>query len=85
MYDDIQVMEDKVPPTGSKRKFQLTINDVAHWAGIALDVAKDELSKYSAKKRIEIYDDYIIVLNIQEMKRTVDAYFSTHDKSKVRT
>ncbi len=81
MYDDIQTMEDKTVPTGPRRKFQLTISDVAHWAGIGLDVAKEELSKYSAKKRIEIYDDYMIVLNIQEMKRTVDAYFSTHDKT----
>ncbi|MBR6154949.1 MAG: Crp/Fnr family transcriptional regulator, partial [Treponema sp.] len=81
MYDDIQMMEEKIAPTGQRRRFPLTINDVAHWAGIGIDEAKDELSKYSAKKRIEMYDDYMIVQNIQEMKRTVDAYFSTHNKT----
>ena len=81
MYDDIQMMEEKIAPTGQRRRFPLTINDVAHWAGIGIDEAKDELSKYSAKKRIEMYDDYMIVQNIQEMKRTVDAYFSTRNKT----
>ncbi len=81
MYNDIQAMEDKVVPSAPRRNFQLTVNDVAHWAGISLEDAKEELNKYSAKKRIEIYDDHMVVLNIQEMKRTVDAYFSTHDKT----
>ncbi len=81
MYDDIQAMEDKMVPTGSNRTLRLTANDVAHWAGISLDSAREELSKYSAKKRVEIYDNHMVVLNIQEMKRTVDAYFSTHDKN----
>lgn len=81
MYDDIQTMEDKSLSLSVARKLYLTVNDVAHWAGISVDAAKEELGKYSAKKRIEIFDNYMNVLNIQEMKRTVDAYFSTHDRT----
>ena len=59
-----------------KRRYNLTIADVAQWAGISPDAARDELNKYVAKKKIEIYDNYMDVININDMKRTVDQYFT---------
>ncbi len=80
MYDDMTPVAERGPEGSQRRRFSLTMNDVAHWAGISVDEAKEELNKFSAKNKIEIFDDYMIVTNIQEMRRIVDAYFSTHDK-----
>ncbi|MBR6154719.1 MAG: Crp/Fnr family transcriptional regulator [Treponema sp.] len=80
MYDDMTPVAERGPDGSPRRKFFLTMNDVAHWAGITVDEAKEELNKFSAKNKLEIYDDFMIVTNIQEMRRIVDAYFSTHDK-----
>ena len=59
-----------------KRRYNLTVADIAQWAGISSDAARDELNKYVAKKKIEIYDNYMDVININDMKRTVDQYFT---------
>ena len=80
MSDDMLAPEEKSTDGSNRRKFFLTIGDVAHWAGISVDEARDELSKYSAKHKIDMFDDFIIVQNIQEMKRIVDTYLSTHEK-----
>lgn len=54
------------------RRFPLTINDIAHWAGIPFDVAREEVNKFAEKRKVEVHDTYIIVNNIVDMKRIVD-------------
>ena len=73
---DVFLMFDEMnPPTNPnerQRKLDLTISDIAHWAGISPEVCRDELNKFVEKRKIEIYDSYIIVANIVDMKRIVD-------------
>ena len=54
------------------------MNDIAQWAGITPEQARDELNRYVERHKIEIFDNYMIVGNIMDMKRTVDSYFSSH-------
>ena len=63
----------------SLRKFNTTISDVAHWAGISVEECRDELSKFSERRKIAIYDNYIVVNNINDMRRMVDSYYSMHE------
>lgn len=69
MYDE---MNPSPNPNDRQRKFMLTPNDIAHWAGLPLETARDELNKFVEKRKIEIYDNHIIVNNIVDMKRIVD-------------
>ena len=54
------------------------MNDIAHWAGISLDDARDEMNKMSARGKVEIYEPQhqMLVKNINDMKRVVDTYYT---------
>ena len=69
MYDE---MNPSSNPNDRQRKFMLTNSDIAHWAGITPEACRDELNKFVEKRKIEIYDNYMIVNNIADMKRIVD-------------
>ncbi len=58
-----------------KRVFNITANDIASWAAIPIDEAKDELKKLVNKGKIEIFDNQIKVANIHDIRRTVDGYY----------
>ena len=45
---------------------------MASWAGLTVDETRDELKKFSTSGRVGVYDSYIIVMNIDEMRRTVE-------------
>lgn len=70
MFDE---MMPPVNPNDKIRKFNLTAQDISHWSGLPLDAVRDELNRFVEKRKIEIYDTYIVVNNIIDMKRTVDA------------
>jgi CRP-like cAMP-binding protein len=53
--------------------FNLTIQDIAHWAAIPYDVAKSEIAKFAEKHRLEVFDDHITVFNMPEFERQVAA------------
>lgn len=65
-------MNPPINPNERSRKFNVTVGDVAHWAGLSPEVTRDEINKFVEKRKIEVYDDYIIVANISDMKRIVD-------------
>lgn len=73
---DVFLMLDEMYPalnTASRqRRFNVTIADIAHWAGLILETTRDEVNKFVEKRKIEIYDNYIVVDNIVDMKRIVD-------------
>lgn len=69
MYDEMNPSNN---PNDRQRKFNLTNSDIAHWAGISPEVCRDELNKFVEKRKIEIYDSYMVVNNIADMKRIVD-------------
>jgi len=59
-------------PNERARRFNLTVQDVAHWAGLPVDVARDEIDKYASKRKIDVYENYIDVGNIQDFRRIVE-------------
>lgn len=67
------MMFDEMNPSANagdrSRRFNLTISDLSHWSGLPGDVVRDEVNKFVEKRRIEVYDTYIIVNNIVDMKR----------------
>ena len=60
-----------------KRKFSLTEQDMVHWSGLPSNVAKDELKRLVVSRKIEMYDNYIIVNNIADMQRIVESRAET--------
>ena len=77
MYDELSggSSSHRRDDDNPKRKFFVTANDIASWASISVDDAKDELVRLMDRGKIEIFDDYMIVRNIHDMKRTVDSYY----------
>ena len=60
-----------------KRKFSVTEQDMVHWSGLPSNVAKDELKRLVVSRKIEMYDNYIIVNNIADMQRIVESRAET--------
>lgn len=81
---DVFLMLDEIYPSPSainmQRKFNVTFTDVAHWAGYTPEEARDEINKLVEKRKIEVYDNYIIVENIADMKRIVDTRSDTRER-----
>lgn len=73
---DVFLMFDEMNPspnaTDRQRKFNVSAGDVAHWAGLSPEATRDEINKFVEKRKIEVYDNYIVVDNIADMKRIVD-------------
>ena len=73
---DVFLMLDEMNPTVNPaekaRRFNVTISDMAHWSGLSLEVTHEEINKLIEKRKIEMYDNYIIVNNIVDMKRMYD-------------
>ena len=65
-------MNPAVNPNDRQRRFNVTIQDVAHWAGLSLDVTRDEILRFASSHKIEVFETNMIVNNIADMKRIVD-------------
>ncbi|MBQ0163342.1 MAG: Crp/Fnr family transcriptional regulator [Treponema sp.] len=77
---DVFMMYDEMNPVGNpaehSRKFNITVSDISHWAGLTPEVTRDEINKYVEKRKVEVYDNYMVVTNIADMKRIVDTKIS---------
>ena len=73
---DVFLMFDEMNPSPNapdrQRKFNVSAGDVTHWAGLSPEATRDEINKFVEKRKIEVYDNYIVVDNIADMKRIVD-------------
>ncbi len=73
---EVFVMFDELNPVQNtaerSRRFNLTVQDISHWAGLPLEEVQMEMDRFVDKHKIEIYDKYIIVNNMVDMKRMVD-------------
>ena len=69
MLDETQSQPNVASMT---RRFNCTIQDVAHWAGLPLEETRDEINRFIEKHRIEIIENNIIVKNIGEIQRLVE-------------
>lgn len=70
MLDETQPQQ--TPPANNQRRFNVTIPDIAHWAGLSIEETQDEIGRFVEKHRIEVLDTYVIVKNINEIQRLVE-------------
>ncbi|HDQ14868.1 MAG TPA: Crp/Fnr family transcriptional regulator [Sediminispirochaeta sp.] len=70
MLAENQVVED---PDEDERTFSATVEDVAHWAGISYGESKKVLNHFAGQRRVEIYQDKIVVKNINDFQRFVNS------------
>ena len=76
MYDELSGSSRRDPVEGNtKRSFNVTVSDIAGWAAVGQDVARDELTKLMDRGRVQIFDNRLIVNNIHEIRRSVDSYY----------
>lgn len=81
MYVDMQGAKG-ADEDDMKRKVYITIDDVAQWSSLGSDETRDELNKFSSRNKLAIYDEYMLIANIMDMKRTVDSYYANKDDAK---
>jgi CRP-like cAMP-binding protein len=57
---------------GAAREFKASLDDIAHWAGMSVEAAREVLSHFATQRRVEILQDRIIVKNISDFQRFVN-------------
>jgi CRP-like cAMP-binding protein len=72
----LMLAETGAAPTGAesdgeKREFKVTIEDVAHWAGMTPPEVQAILNHFANQRRVEIFPDHIVVRNISDFSRFV--------------
>ncbi len=74
---DVFLMLDETQPSPQQdetsRRFDVTIQDIAHWAGLPAETVSDEIDRLIDKQKIEVYTDHIIVKSMTDMHRFVDS------------
>jgi CRP-like cAMP-binding protein len=55
------------------RVFQATVEDIAHWAAMGVNEAKEIINHFVAQRRMELYNDRIVVKNINDFSRYVSS------------
>ncbi|MDR1306134.1 MAG: Crp/Fnr family transcriptional regulator [Treponema sp.] len=68
MLDEYQTNIDK---TTERREFKTTVDDIAHWAGMSVNQARDIISHFVTQRRMEVFSDKIAVKNINDFSRFV--------------
>jgi CRP/FNR family transcriptional regulator, cyclic AMP receptor protein len=71
----LMLYEGMVPKDSDKDKweFQVTTNDVAHWAGITPEKARTVINQFVNQHRVELYPNKIVVQNIHDLQRLVSS------------
>jgi CRP/FNR family cyclic AMP-dependent transcriptional regulator len=57
---------------GAVREFKASLDDIAHWAGMSGEAAREVLSHFATQRRVELLQDRIIVKNISDFQRFVN-------------
>ncbi len=74
---DVFLMLDETQPTtdreSDRREFRASIDDIGHWAGMSGDQARDVLNHFMTQRRVEIFQDKIVVKNINDFQRFVNS------------
>ncbi len=73
MLDETQGSTNPGETSGDKREFKVTVDDVAHWAGMNPAEVQTLLGHFSNQRRLELYADRIIVKNINDFIRFVNS------------
>jgi CRP-like cAMP-binding protein len=69
MFDELNPMTN---PQDHARRFSLSAQDVAHWAGLSPEVTREEMNKLVKQHKIEVFDNVVIVPDIVDLRRIVD-------------
>ncbi|MBN2625388.1 MAG: Crp/Fnr family transcriptional regulator [Spirochaetales bacterium] len=72
LLSEMLVTVDNFDDTG-ERVLEATINDIAHWAGIATDECTRIIHRFQDTRKIELTHTTIKIKNINEMKRFVSS------------
>jgi CRP-like cAMP-binding protein len=68
MLDESALGADK---SSERREFKTTVEDIAHWAGMGVNQARDIISHFVTQRRMELFSDKIVVKNINDFSRFV--------------
>lgn len=60
-------------PSEEVREFKTSVDDIAHWAGMSPERCRTILNHFMVQRRVDIYDDRIIVRNISDFIRFVSS------------
>jgi CRP/FNR family transcriptional regulator, cyclic AMP receptor protein len=74
--DVFLMLNEELPATGEddgERTFKTTIDGIAHWAGMSLEDTQKVVNHFAAQRRIEVFNDKIVVKNINDFVRFVSA------------
>lgn len=63
-----------------KRTLPVTVEGIAHWAGMNPAKAKDTVNHFVAQRRVELYSDKLVVKNINEYQRFVNSKRRNQEK-----
>ncbi len=78
---DVFMLLDEMNPCSNEmekqRKFNVTMSDISHWAGLSLDQTREEMNKLIGQRKIEVFDNYVIVNNINDIKRMFETRSQT--------
>jgi CRP-like cAMP-binding protein len=70
MLDENQSGTDQ---TTNTRVFQATVEDIAHWAAMSVNEAREIITHFVSQCRMELYNDRIVVRNINDFSRYVSS------------
>ena len=73
MLDETQASGGGEASIGDGREFKVTVDDVAHWAGMSIGEVQTILGHFSNQRRVELYQDRVIVKNIMDFQRFVNS------------
>lgn len=68
MFDEMNLIHS----TDRSRKFNITTSDLTHWSGLPVNVVRDEINRFVSGHKLEVFDNYMIITNIVDMKRIVE-------------
>jgi CRP-like cAMP-binding protein len=72
---DVFLMLDETQPhidrSLERREFKTTVDDIAHWAGIGVNQAREIINHFVTQRRMELFNDRIVVKNINDFSRFV--------------
>jgi CRP-like cAMP-binding protein len=60
-------------PEVDERVFRTSVDDIAHWAGMSPDKCKQILHQFANQRRVELFEDRIIIRNINDFSRFVQS------------
>ncbi|AEF86785.1 cyclic nucleotide-binding protein [Treponema primitia ZAS-2] len=70
MLDEQQADNDK---TIDRREFRTTVDDIAHWAAMSVNEAREIINHFVTQRRMELLSDRIVVKNINDFSRYVNS------------